>query len=438
MSARRASIVALALAVVAGAWGLPRVLQSQSSDVAQPAPALRRGTFDSASGLKPLPEIVDFWRSRAEASPSDYISHTHLAVTLTALARATGDLSLYEEARKPAEQALEVNPNYAPALLALARIDAAGHNFAAAFELADQVHERQPRSLDALAIMGDAKLELGDYAAAGYAFDALAEAGRTAPVVSRLARLALLEGRNDEATQLAAEAVQLSADLVLRPNDAAFYWFQLGHHRYQAGDVGDAATALEQARTIAPGHLAATEVLAGLRAGQGRYDEAITLYAELLEAGPAADLHGELSTIYGLVGNGDAAAEQLRLGLALAAVTLDAYPSERRHIATFLINHDPETALGLAQQDFATRQDVYAYDTLAWALFANGQLEEAADAIDAALAVGTRDAELLYHAGRIYVALGDDSRGSALLEDALALNPAFDPVHAPLAEALLG
>ena len=52
-----------------------------------------------------------------------------------------------------------------------------------------------------------------------------------------------------------------------------------------------------------------------------------------------------------------------------------------------------------------------------------------------ALAFGTRDALFLYHAGAIAHALGDDSRARDLLQQALSIQGALDPLAASKAAA---
>ena len=129
--------------------------------------------------------------------------------------------------------------------------------------------------------------------------------------------------------------------------------------------------------------------------------------------------------------------EQEALGQELAAATIDDYPAERRHLVGFYLTRDPELAVELAEADAATRSDVGAHDTLAWALHHAGRHEEAATAIGQALAIGTRDAELLYHAGAIAAATGEAGAARAHLEAALELNPYFHPQDADRARDLL-
>jgi hypothetical protein len=54
-----------------------------------------------------------------------------------------------------------------------------------------------------------------------------------------------------------------------------------------------------------------------------------------------------------------------------------------------------------------------------------------------ALALGTRDAKLLYHAGMIEAALGNDTAARGYLEDALATDPSFDPLGVRTARTTL-
>ena len=111
------------------------------------------------------------------------------------------------------------------------------------------------------------------------------------------------------------------------------------------------------------------------------------------------------------------------------------------------INIDPPTEVhGMAQvavgrpfaeRDLDNRQDIYAYDTLAWARYHAGDLHGAAQASEKALALGTKDPHLLYHAGMIAAATGNTDQARQLLSEALTINPNFDVLQAPRASETL-
>jgi len=83
------------------------------------------------------------------------------------------------------------------------------------------------------------------------------------------------------------------------------------------------------------------------------------------------------------------------------------------------------------------RRDVYTWDALAWALYKNGKLEEAAKASEKAMHFGTRDALLLFHAGMIADGLGHREQARNELEKALQINRHFHLIYADIAEKRL-
>ena len=89
------------------------------------------------------------------------------------------------------------------------------------------------------------------------------------------------------------------------------------------------------------------------------------------------------------------------------------------------------------RDELAVRPDVYGYDTLAWALLASGDAVGAQAPMQSALAAGTKDARLWYHAGLIALANGQTAEASTFLADALALGPALDPIAHQRAAAAL-
>jgi tetratricopeptide (TPR) repeat protein len=79
----------------------------------------------------------------------------------------------------------------------------------------------------------------------------------------------------------------------------------------------------------------------------------------------------------------------------------------------------------LARAELETRKDVYTQDALSWVLYRAGQQREAEAFSANALAFHTPEPMFLYHAGLIAIAGGRAEQGRSLLQQALALNPAF-------------
>jgi tetratricopeptide (TPR) repeat protein len=203
----------------------------------------------------------------------------------------------------------------------------------------------------------------------------------------------------------------------------AWYDMRVAEVLYSQGRVEEAAKEVDAALKVQPHYPAALSLLAKVRAAQGRWVEAEELYVR------AVRINSDLATVIDLA---DLCA---RTGNEfLAKVNYDKVEqmdrdnsAYDRELAMYYCNHDRQLprALELAQRDLKARQDIYAYDTLAWALFKNGRLAEADEAMAAALKLGTKDATLFYHAGRIHDELGHANKARDFLNRALAVNPHF-------------
>jgi tetratricopeptide (TPR) repeat protein len=99
-------------------------------------------------------------------------------------------------------------------------------------------------------------------------------------------------------------------------------------------------------------------------------------------------------------------------------------------MAQFYADHDRslKEALAMAQEEFKTRKNVAAADTLAWCNYKNGRFAEARTAIKLALSHKTPDAAYLYHAGMICSKLNQPETAKQYLARALSLNPGWNPI----------
>ncbi len=355
-------------------------------------------------------------------------------------ARRTNDLGSYDQALAALERAVDVAPRYEDALTLLASTRYALHDFAAAAALAEELLAADPANLEARLVAGDAALAVGDITAARAAFEELAETLPGAPPIdSRRAQVAWLEGDVPRAVALAASAEEQAARSGARDVDLAWYRSFRGALAFDQGRIDVAATRYEQALEAFPGYPVALGGLAAVRAAEGRHADAINLYLEATAAVPDPEFLAALGDLYLVTGDPEAAEDQYatvevigRLGAAGGAVY-------NRVLALFWADHDRnvEEALRLTTAELELRRDVYGWDAHAWALYRNGRFDAAREASDEALALGTQDAELWYHAGLISAALGDSGRAARELRRALEINPEFDPIHAPAARTAL-
>ncbi|MGI8422224.1 MAG: tetratricopeptide repeat protein, partial [Gaiellaceae bacterium] len=83
------------------------------------------------------------------------------------------------------------------------------------------------------------------------------------------------------------------------------------------------------------------------------------------------------------------------------------------------------------------RPSVYGDDVLAWALERNGRCGEALHYSQRALRLGSLNALAFFHRGEIERCLGHDTVARTWFSRALALNPHFSVLWAPVARKAL-
>lgn len=396
----------------------------------------------TSADLERIRANVTFWGDRFAADPRDFISATRLAASEIELARATGDITAYLAADSAVEGALKAYPDYPIALGYRGVVLVALHRFADARDQATAILAGMPVDPTALATLGDASLELGDMSAARGAYDQLSLLGDSAAALVRRGHLAFIEGRTADAISAARAAVQAAAAEGSTGSAMAWYHYQLGETLIATGDRTGAADAYARALAADPRSHFARWGLARIAAAEGHLDDAIAQLDEAIAIVPLPDFLARRADLFRLraaAGDPRREADDRATVLAVARLAGAAANVYDRTLSIYLAGsgNDPVRALSLAQAEIRIRRDVYGYDALAWALLANHRPVEADDAMSTALAFGTRDAKLLYHAGMIALALGDDVRSRGLLTEALNLDSSFDPLLASNARAVL-
>jgi tetratricopeptide (TPR) repeat protein len=379
---------------------------------------------------------IEAWSTNLETNPRDFLAATNLAALYQGRGRITYDLTDYERALTAAKTALEIEPKHAPARAVEAAVLFSLHEFPDAFATADALVREDPTQLGALATRFDAALELGRIDDARADLERLATIGGPG-VLIREARLASLTG--DHATALARAVEAQNAALADEAEDPGFYAYAVGEYARLAGDPVAARAGFTAALRVREGDLAALVGLARIEAFEGHTNEAIAGLRRATEIAPQPDalaLLGDLVEEQG-AGSGAASFETVRFIERLGDIQAATFD---RQLLRFELDHDgaTEDLLDRARASAADRPDWTGHDTVAWALYRLGRFDEAAASIDAAHALGADDARLRFHAGAIAVARGATAEGVRLLQAALDLGPALDPIERIEAEHLLG
>jgi tetratricopeptide (TPR) repeat protein len=285
-------------------------------------------------------------------------------------------------------------------------------------------------------------VELGEYEQAADAFSAMERlGGSTVFSEPRLARMAALFGRTDEARRRYAAALALAEAQIPRSRETvAWCHFQLGETAFVAGDYADAGRHYSAALAVFPeGSFRARAGLGRVQAASGDFKGAIEHYERAVAVVPEPASVGALGDLYQLVGRDRDAAVQYQLCERIGQLAVAGGAPYNRQLALFRADHDlrAEDAYRDAATEYRVRRDIYGADALAWTALKAGRLAEARTASSEALRLGTRDARLWYHAGMIARAAGDVALAREHLQHALALSPEFDARQAPLARRTL-
>jgi tetratricopeptide (TPR) repeat protein len=350
------------------------------------------------------------------ARPSDATAAVRLADLLLRLARVESDGAHAIEAERVLTAVLDQTPGEYTALKMLGASYLSQHRFRQAADVARRA--MQVRSDDAwtYGVLGDAMIELGEYQAAFDAFDQMARLRPDAAAYARVAYAYELQGNVREALRLMQRAADATG-----AHDAeslAWHYAQLGHLYLELGDVDAASREYRRADHAFPGHPYAQTGLARVAAARGDYAGALAIARALLERAPTPELAASVGDLLRVTGDTTGAETMYRHAEALEREGWENEAPQPQALARLFAERDMKSteAVQLAEDAAAARADIFTLDTLAWAYYRAGRLDDAARESARALRTGTGDRRILYHAAAIANARGESAKARDLLQ----------------------
>ena len=342
---------------------------------------------------------IGFYERRVVADPEGALDRMRLGALLIEQARYTGSERGLIRAESLARESLALRTAHnAGAWRLLASALLGQHRFSEALAASEQLLAVDPDDPGARAMRGEILLELGRYTAADSVFGSLAVLRNEAAVSARYARWLEIRGHAGEARRLLEQARARAAIRGAGADQLAWFDLRLGDLAFRYGNRREARKRAERGLAAFPRDWRLLALAARIELADHHAKRAITLGDSSLA------LHLDPATLATVgdawIAEGDSAqAESYLKALEAAAGTA---PRGGFHRAWYLalLDHQRRVpqVLDALTREIVLRPDGYGWDLLAWARFRGGQLEAAREAIDNALAVGTRDPQVLAHA----------------------------------------
>ena len=437
---RRLLIAGAAAAIAAAALSLGNAFHGASGQAAAPLPPVRASgeaaSLASDTGSRSAATTIHQLQARLQINPRDARSYALLGLAYEQRARETGDPSYYPKAEGVLRRAIALHPGDLVATSGLGSLALSRHRFRDALALGRKALQISPTTALTYGIVGDALVELGRYPQAFRAFDTMAQLKPGLASYARISYGRELLGQTSGAIQ----AMQMAVDAATSEREpTAWTRWQLGKLYWSVGRLDAAEHEYRASLSAFPGYVYALDALAQVEAARGRTRTAVALDRRAVNRMPLPQFVAQLGDLYRSEGNIALARRQYALVGVIHQLLVANGVKTDLETALFDVDHGLRLhhALALARRAHADRPSIDGDDVLAWALARNGHCGEAAKWSRQALRLGTLDALKLFHRGMIERCLGHRAAGRSFLRRALALNPHFSIVWAPVAREAL-
>jgi tetratricopeptide (TPR) repeat protein len=375
--------------------------------------APHQGTGDVDEGIARSQQAA-----RAAASPAAALND--LGQRYIARARASQVSTYYAMAEFAALCAESKDPGNAQALLLRGHVLHQQHRFKEAEVVARAVTAKRGLYLD-YGLLGDVLLELGHVEQGGQAYQRMMDLKPYYHSYTRASHYRWLKGDLPGALELMHQAVRTASPR--DPESVAWALTRLATYELQAGRTAEALRDSDTALLHQPNYAAALLIRGRTLLSDGKHFEAVDALRRAALASPLPEHEWALADALRAAGDlREARRVEERLEQTGAG-------SDPRTFALYLATRRerPDQAVALAEQELRNRSDVFTFDALAWSLAAAGRPKDAEEAMTRALAEGTKDARLFYHAGVIAASRGQRTEARRWLREARAVQQTLLP-----------
>jgi tetratricopeptide (TPR) repeat protein len=309
-------------------------------------------------------------------------------------ARESFDPGYYKLAEQCALALDHRQPRCAEALLLRGHVLHNLHQFKEAETLARELISKRELPFD-FGLLSDALMEQGKLEEAFDACQKMIDLRPDLHSYARGAHLRWLKGDLHGAQKLMSMAADATSPR--EPDSAAWVLTRLAGYQFQSGHAEQSQQSCATALEFRPNYPPALLLRGRILLAEGKQEQACEVLRRAAELTPLPEYQWTLTEALRAANRIDQAGKvelQLSRGGTLA---------DPRTYAVYLATRGESTelALRLAREELNSRRDTFTHDALAWALASAGKLQEAREQSELALAQGTQDARLFFHAATL-------------------------------------
>jgi tetratricopeptide (TPR) repeat protein len=354
------------------------------------------------TGYQPIDAEITRVRKQILSSSAPRPAIEQLGWLLVKKARTTFDNGYYKLAEQCAACLDATGPKSPEALLLRAHVLQSLHRFTDAESIARELLKTRKRPFD-YGVLGDVLIDQGKVGEGVAAYQKMVDLRPDLQSYTRAAHVRWLTGDLNGASELMKLATTSSS-----PNDpeaGAWAYTRLALYQLQEGQTKEALQSCNAALSLQSDYAPALFVRGRMLLFAHAWADALSDLNQAVSLNPLVEYEWTLADA--LRESGDNA----RAAILEAQITSRGATEDPRTLSLYLAtrHENIDLAVQLAAQELSNRQDIFTHDAVAWSMRAAGRKQEARQHMAQALAEGTHDARLFFHAG-VIAALNDENQ----------------------------